>query len=106
MQVTKKVTIAKALEGAAVDDSMPLGWLVTFVDRVNKQNPGANNGDIRVRGAAGIYAEWQHTLTPQEEVEARLQDLYTKAEQIKSLLPRKGEPLSADAVDRLRQILG
>jgi hypothetical protein len=106
MQVTKKLTIAQALEGAAVDDDMPVGWLNSFVEKVKRATPDKQNGEVMVRGAAGIYAEWQHTLSPQEEMEARLDELIRKAVQIQSMLPRKGESMSAEQVDTLRRIIG
>jgi len=106
MQVTKKLTIAKALEGSAVDDSMPVGWLSSFVAKVKAATPNMQNGEVLVRGAAGIYAEWQHTLSPQEELEHHLEEMRVNALRIKSMLPRKGEAMTAEQVDILRQIVG
>jgi len=106
MQVTKKLCIAEALAGADVDDDMPVGWLISFVERVKKATPNMQNGEVMIRGAANIYAEWQHTLSREEEVEARLDSYEKKAAQINAMIPRKGEPMTADQVDILRQIIG
>jgi hypothetical protein len=105
MQVTKKVTISEVLKGSDVGDNIPMGWLIGFVDRIKKQNPGVRDDEIRVRGAAGIYAEWQHTLSTEEELAARLHEMYGKADKIKALLPGEGEVMTADQVYLLRQIL-
>jgi hypothetical protein len=106
MQVTRTLTIAEALHGSEVSDSMPLGWLATFLSRVRAATEGLQPSEVRIRGAAGIYAEWQHTLSREEEAQARLDAAQAQIERIRSMLPLEGKPLSAEQVAELRQILG
>jgi len=100
-----KLTMAQALSGAQVDDNMPVNWLSTFVKKVNDATPNYQNGTVLVRGAANIWAEWTHTLSPQEELEARLAKYESIAAQVAALLPRQGEAMTAERVDKLRWAL-
>jgi hypothetical protein len=105
MQKLMKLTIAEALQGAEVDDSMPVAWLSTFVARVKNATDGMQPGEVVVRGAAGIWAEWKHTLTPQEEAQLRLDGYAAVIARAKMLLG-EGDTLTSEQVKALRELLG
>jgi hypothetical protein len=106
MQVTRKLTIAQALPGSEVDDSMPVGWVRKFLTTVERATEGMQPSEVCIRGAANIYAEWQHTLSREEEVQARLEEAQAQIERIRAFLPLEGKPLAPDQVAELRKILG
>lgn len=100
------ISIKQALAGSAVEDSMPAGWLQSFFNYAKRSIPESEWNTAKVRGAAGISIEYEHALTREEEADELIDKLSKKANEIKALLPRRGEPLSAEMVDRIRSIVG
>jgi hypothetical protein len=97
--------IAKVLEGAAVDDEMPAGWLNSFYERARKMIPNDEWGSAKIRGASKIYISYEHSLSSEEETRVLLADATERAERVRSMLPRDGEGLTAEQVDQIRQLL-
>lgn len=102
---TLSLSIAKVLEGAAVDDEMPAGWLGSFYERARKMIPAEEWGSAKVRGASKIYITYEHSLSSEEETRALLQEANGRVAQARLLLPREGEGLTAEQVEQLRQLL-
>ena len=85
-------------------DGVPFRWLTSLVEKVKAQVPDDEESSCVVRGAAGLTFEYQHMLTQTEQLQATIEDMQRRAEQIKALLPIEGQ-LSAQATEKLRELL-
>ena len=105
---TKKTFILRSIDllpGLGNDhDGVPFRWLSSMVEKVRAQVPDDEESSCVVRGAAGLTFEYQHTLTQTEQLQATIEDMQRRAEQIKALLPIEGG-VSTDAADKLRELL-
>ena len=106
---TKTITLRSIdlLQGLGNDrDGIPFRWLASLVEKVRAIVPDDEEGTCKVHGAAGLTFTYEHTLSPQEELEDRLGAITSAANRARALLPRKGEPMTAEQVDALRELLG
>ena len=105
----KKMFILRAIDlqpGLSNDhDGVPFRWLTSLVEKVRALVPDDEEGTCVVRGASGLTFAYEHTLTQAEELQSRLDDMESRAAQIKSLLPRDGA-LSVEQTQQLRELLG
>lgn len=102
---TIRIPLRQVLEGSEVDDSMPAGWLATFIDRCKAAIPSSEWPTAKLRGAAGIYIEYQHALTREEVREERLARYEAARDELRALLPPDGETLSAENLAAIRRLL-
>ena len=86
-------------------DGVPFRWLSSLVEKVRTVVPDDEEATCMVRGAAGLTFEYVHTLSPLEELQARLEVLSDKAAQIRTLIPREGG-LTEQQTQMLRELIG
>jgi hypothetical protein len=104
---TKTITLRSIdlIQGMG-SDGVPFRWLESMVSKVRALVPDDEEGTCKVHGAANLTFAYEHTLSPQEELEDLLGALTSAVDGVKALLPRKGEPMTAEQVDALRELLG
>ena len=102
---TKHIPIKQVLEGSQVDDAMPAGWLTTFVDRCKAAIPSSEWPTARVRGAAGLYIEYQHAMTREEVREEKLAQYEAARDELRALLARDGDTVSTETLNAIRRML-
>jgi hypothetical protein len=104
---TKTITLRSIdlIQGMG-SDGVPFRWLESMVSKVRALVPDDEEGTCKVHGAANLTFAYEHTLSPQEELEDRLGAITAAANRARALLPRKGEPMTAEQVDALRELLG
>ena len=100
-----RIPIRQVLDGAEVGDSIPAGWLTTFVDRCKSAIPSSEWPTARVRGAAGIYIEYQHAMTREEVREEKLARYEAARDELRALLSRDGDAVSAETLAAIRRLL-
>lgn len=86
-------------------DGVPFRHLSSLVEQVRRIVPDDEEASCMVRGAQHLTFQYEHVLTPIERVQADLDDLRAKADQIKAMLPRDGA-LTSEQTDALRLLLG
>ena len=59
----------------------------------------------RVRGAAGIYIEYQHAMTREEVREEKLARYEAARDELRALLSRDGDAVSAETIAAIRRLL-
>lgn len=104
---TKTITLRAIdlLPGLGNDrDGIPLGWLSSIVGKVKAIVPDDEEASCKVHGAAGLTFSYAHTLSEVEQLQATVEEMQSKAAQIKALLPIDGG-VSAAAADKLRELL-
>lgn len=85
----------------------PLGWIEKWVNDVRRAIPTeSERASVVVFGAEDLRAQYDDELTPAEQQADALAELTKQREAALSILPRKGEAMTAEAVEALRRALG
>lgn len=107
--MTTKTYYLRAIDlmpGLSTDaDGVPFRHLSSLVEQVRRIVPDDEEASCMVRGAQHLTFQYEHVLTPIERVQADLDDLLAKADQIRRMLPRDGA-LTSEQTDALRLLLG
>lgn len=104
---SEQVPSLLAKSGRAATDGVPLRWLETLVKSSLAAIPTeAERNTALVFGTEHLIVRYDDTLTPEEQTRDDLEEARNVLAEIKALLPREGEPLSAQALAQIRAHLG
>lgn len=88
-------------------EGVPLGWLTTLVQQLQAHVSDPSERDsIRLFGLEHLRATYTDTLTLEEQLRDELDRLRVERATVVSALPQKGEGMSPDQVEALRQAFG
>lgn len=105
---TKTITI-KAIDVAPdlihKRDGAPHGWLSSVLSKVLARVPQAEHDSLVVYGLDEVTFSYQHRLTEAEALTEKVEAWEKLARSIDQMLPRVGEGLTPEEVNRIRKIL-
>lgn len=87
------------------DTGAPHGWISSILSAVLKRVPQAEQDSLMVHGLESVTFTHTHRLTEAEVLAEQVQTLQQRARSIDQMLPRVGEGLTAEQVNRIRVLL-
>lgn len=91
--------------GRQAHEGVPFRALETWVQELRAKIPDSEEASCVVLGTEQLLAQYQHTLSPEEVVAERLEQLEGVRREAQDILGKSGM-LTAEEVGRLRALLG
>ena len=87
------------------DTGAPHGWMSSVLSKVLARVPQIEQDSLVVHGLEDVTFSYTHKLTEAEALAEQVQTLVQRARSIDQMLPRVGEGLTAEQVNRIRVLL-
>jgi len=96
----------QAKSGRAIGEGVPFRWLEALVQDIQTHIPDQQEQTTcMVFGTEHLRVEYDHTLSPEEALQAQVGDLAERMREVRGLLPRPGETLPPDTAARIAALL-
>lgn len=87
------------------DSGVPHSWISSILSKVLARVLQAEQDSLVVHGLDAVTFTYTHRLTEAEALAEQVQTLVQRAKAIDQMLPRVGEGLTPEEVDRIRVLL-
>ena len=87
------------------DTGAPFGWVTSVLQKVAARVPKAEQESLVVYGLENLLFNYTHTLSTEEAQKEFEKTVKSKVDQLKSMLPREGQPMTSDEVTKIRKLL-